>query len=212
MTSMNFGTQRDDKMIRSVPLVALESAISPQTLAFAQRVQAFTNRPSPASLPAGSKSGSSEKSLQEHLFDALAEVKIMTAQIAMHLDIKWRDRLFHQLDALHDPTEWGDGEQPIQKSSFSGFIKAMLSMNPQRRPGLGLSDTGNLIAAWTTGRDKLTIEFLPSERVRWVLSRLRDGEMERFAGETSVARLEEGLMSHSPEHWFSYVTENYQPT
>ena len=33
--------------------------------------------------------------------------------------------------------------------------------NPSRRPGFGVSNRGYLIAAWTSGSDRLTIEFLP---------------------------------------------------
>jgi hypothetical protein len=147
---------------------------------------------------------SGERPIQELLFEALASVKILTSQVAMHLDREWRDKLFSQLDSLHDLTEWEDGDQPIQQSSFATFLKAMLSVRPARRPGLGLSSAGHLIAAWTTGDDRMTIEFLANDRVRWVLSRQYDGEPERVAGEMSVSRLMDGLTPYSPERWFAH--------
>jgi len=164
-----------------------------------RRVNELLNPPSPASLTLVTI----ERPLDERLFDATASVKILTAQVAMHLEHEWRDKLFRQLDSLHDPAEWEAGDEPIQQASFSTFLKAIVQIKPKRRPGLGLSHAGHLIAAWTKGKDRLTIEFMANDRVRWVLTRFRDGESEHFAGQTSVLRLAEGLAPYEPESWFS---------
>lgn len=151
--------------------------------------------------------------LEQQLFDALAAVKILTSQVAMHLDRELRQKFFQQLDSLHDVQEWEPGDEPIREASFATFLKAILSINPARRPGLGLSNTGNLVAAWTTGRDRLTIEFQPNDRVRWVLARYRDtDEPARFAGQTHVFDLGEGLAPHHPEHWFSHEERSDEPS
>ena len=162
-------------------------------------LQALINPPSPASLTYRKV----DKTLQEKLFDATAEVKILTSQVAMHLDCEWRNKLFSQLDSIHDPAEWVVGDQPVRQASFATFLKAIVQLRPQRRPGLGLTYGGNLIAAWTKGLDRLTIEFLPSDRVRWVIARHYDDETERFAGQSAVSRLSEGLAPYHPESWFS---------
>jgi hypothetical protein len=120
----------------------------------------------------------------------------------MHLDRAWRDNLFRQLDSLHDVGEWEETDQPLQQSSFATFLKAIMTIDPQRRPGLGLSQSGHLIAAWTSGRDRLTIEFLPNDWVRWVLARYMDEEPDRFAAQIPVSRLARVLAPHEPEHWF----------
>ena len=125
--------------------------------------------------------------LAHQLFDALAQVKIFTSQVAMHLDTEWRDKLFHQLDSLHEIDEWEPGDEPIQRDSFATFLRAMLNIKPKRRPGLGLSHAGHLVASWKTGNDHLTVEFLAHDRVRWVLSRyIEDNVPERFAGDHRV--------------------------
>jgi hypothetical protein len=193
------------------PLVMLEPAFSTQTKEVAHRVQALQNSPSPGSLRPETTSMFPDSSLQERFFDALANVKILTSRIAMHLDQEWRDRLFQQLDSLHDLDEWEDGDQPVQQPSFATFLKAMLNINPERRPGLGLSNAGHLIAAWTTNQDRLTIEFLPGDRTRWVLSRQYDDDVERFAGDTAVARLAAGLAPYNPQHWFGHAEQDHQP-
>ncbi|HLE62348.1 MAG TPA: hypothetical protein VI750_04370, partial [Pyrinomonadaceae bacterium] len=171
---------------------------SEETKLIERRINELRNPASPASLFA-----SAEKSLEERLFDATASVKILTAQVAMHLDREWRNKLFAQLDSLHDLEEWDPDDEPIQIGSFATFLKAMVQIKPQRRPGLGLSHNGYLVAAWTVGKDRLTIEFLQNDRVRWVLARYTGDDVERFAGQTSVSRLIDGLAPYRPDAWFS---------
>jgi hypothetical protein len=189
-------------------------AFSAETNEIARLVAGLRNEPSPASLKSTPRLAPDEQPLETRLFDALAAVKILTAQVAMHLDGEWRKKLFGQLDSLHDPEEWESGDEPVSQSSFASFLKAILRIRPERRPGLGLSHDGNLISAWTTGRNRLTIEFLPNDRVRWVLARYRDSEEEpaRFAGQTHVSELVEGLSPHHPEHWFSHASKNHEPS
>jgi hypothetical protein len=185
-------------------------ALSEDTKEILRRVHSLRSHPSPGSLRLGEMTH--DKPLELRLFDALASAKILTSQVAMHLDQNWRSKLFHQIDSLHDPAEWELGDEPLREASFSTFLKAILNIKPGRRPGLGLSSEGNLIAAWTYDSDRLTIEFLPSDRVRWVLSRRAEGDTERFAGETRVGRLFEGLKSFNPEHWFGDVAKNQEPS
>jgi hypothetical protein len=192
----------------STSLTSLEPAISQQTMAIAHGIQALQNGPLPSSVRLDTRPDSIETPIHERLFDALAAAKVLTSRVAMHLTLEWRDKLFRQLDSLHDPAEWEEGDLPVHQASFMTFLKAMLTINPARRPGLGLSHVGNLIAAWTTGKDRLTIEFMPHDRIRWVLSLHYDDGPVRYAGDAPVGRLNEGLAKHNPEHWFLSVSED----
>lgn len=189
---------------------SLQRLVDRDTQEIVRRAAALHSPKSPGSLRAGP---TSTKPVEEQLFDALANVKTLTSQVAMHLDREWRSKLFRQLDSLHDPSEWESGDQPVRQDSFATFLKAILHISPQRRPGLGLSHLGNLVTTWTTGRDRLTIEFLPEDRVRWVLSRYdNEDQPERFAGEIDVSRLVASLASYKPEHWFKHVDEDHLST
>jgi len=143
-----------------------------------------------------------ESSLEEKLFDATAGVKVMTSQVAMYLDSQWRSKLFNQIDSLHDVDEWEQGDEPLQRESFATFLKAICDLKPKRRPGLGLTPSGQLIAAWTAGSSRLTIEFSGNSRVKWVISRMIDDEIEHYVGDTTVNRLAAGLRPHHTEEWF----------
>ncbi len=143
------------------------------------------------------------KGIKEMLFDATAEVKVLTSRVAMYLEPTWRNKLFAQIDSLHDADEWEHGDKPLQRDSFVTFLKAICDIKPERRPGLGLTHNGRLIAAWTKGASRLTIEFHPGNRVRWVISRTVDNESEQFAGDTNVSRLRTSLQPYKPEEWFA---------
>jgi hypothetical protein len=187
---------------------SLQSALSIETNIIAKWFDEL-RRPSPAT----SAAKTDGHALENRVFEALAGAKILTSRVAMHLEREIRDRLFRQLDSLHETDQWEEGDQPLDQSSFQTFLKAILTIRPERRPGLGLSHTGNLIAAWTTGRDRLTIEFLPNDRVSWVLVRYDgDDEPARYAGQTSVSDLLEGLAPHRPERWFSHAGKNHEPS
>jgi hypothetical protein len=142
-------------------------------------------------------------STAERLEAALADAKVMTSHVAMHLDREWRDRLFAQLDDLLNVGDWHEDDEPLLAGSFRTFLRLILYQRPKRRPGLGLSHRGHLITAWTAGGDRLTLECAPNDTVRWVLSCEVNGEHERAAGETYVGRLPEILRPYDPERWFA---------
>ena len=188
---------------KGFPSYNLQSEMS--SAVFSERskfvAEQVANLQSPLS-PSSFSCAPTDKTIDNQLFDATASIKILTAQVAMHMDKKMRDKLFSQIDSLHDFNEWNVDDKPVEKSSFATFLKAILQIKPQRHPGLGLSYDGHLIAAWTSGQDRLTTEFLSNDRVRWVLSCNFDGETERAAGETVVSRLYECLIPYFPDHWF----------
>jgi hypothetical protein len=142
------------------------------------------------------------RNLEERLYDALAAFKVRTSVVAMHLDRDWRARLFRQLDSLLAVVDWEADDEPPSIGSFSTFLRLLILIRPERPPGLGATSGGNLIAAWTVGNDRLTIECQPQDFVRWNLSALIDGERERSAAVTPLRRLREVLGPYRPEHWF----------
>lgn len=142
------------------------------------------------------------RSLDEALFDARSAAKELTSMVAMHLDPEWRKRLFAQLDSLHDPEEWEKGDIPLQRASFNTFLRTICLVQPKCRPGLGLSAAGHLIAVWLAGGNRLTIEFLPSDGVKIVLSNNLGNHVERAAISTKAEFLLSKLAPYQPDQWF----------
>ena len=142
-------------------------------------------------------------SIEERLYDARALCKIKTASVAMYLPSEWRSRFFLQLDNLLDAENWEDEDTPIIETSFTTFLRMLLLIWPVRRPGLGSTSEGNIIASWTAGKDRLTIECLAGDQVRWVLSCYIEGKRESAAGVVSLPRLLAVLAPYNPEHWLA---------
>jgi hypothetical protein len=144
------------------------------------------------------------KTVEEKLYDALAAFKLRTAAVAMHMDRDWRTRLFAQLDNLLGVENWEHEDLPPSVSSFSTFLRMLLLLRPEVRPGLGASHDGGLIAAWTSGNDRLTVECLSGDMVQWHLAVTIGGERERAAGLTPLRRLVDVLAPYDPRRWFAH--------
>jgi hypothetical protein len=143
-----------------------------------------------------------DKTADEKLFDSLVRAKVLTAQVAMHLDHDWRNRLFAKLDSLLDAGDWHEDDEVMQNSSFATFLRTILYIHPKRIPSLGLSNQGYLIAAWISGKNRLILEFSPQDVIRWSVSCEIEGELERAAGEVPVRRLLAVISPYSPDRWF----------
>lgn len=197
MTLPSFVDQMADQKVASTFGEFGANLVSPATSEFKKSVYSLVSIKSPSAHVVGDL-----KTLPEKLYDATAEVKILTSQVSMYLTRQWRDRVFKQLDNLHDIGEWDANLSPIQKESYKTFLKFVIALKPNKQPGLGLSDKGFLLAAWMVDGDRLITEFLPNENVRWTLSTLVDGEIDRAAGATKVSRLFSNLLPYQPNKWF----------
>lgn len=121
----------------------------------------------------------------------------------MHIDRIVRDRLFAQIDELYDIDEWDDQDQPGDASSFRTFLRMFLFIRPQKRPSLGTTSDGKLVAAWFRGGDRLAIECHSDDALHFVLSVEVEGSKESASGQTTVARICDALSPYKPERWFN---------
>lgn len=146
---------------------------------------------------------SRSKSLKEKLYDSRAAAKLKVASVAMHLDRDWRERFFAQIDALLNLEDWDKLDEPISDKSFDTLLRLLLLMRAKRRPGLGATSDGHAIAMWTVDKNRLTIECLPADEVRWVVVQYLEGDRDTAAGETVLPRLLDRLRPYDPQQWFN---------
>ena len=199
MSAIQIQRSRLDATIIGKAMVTMPSpGSSPTSVLMAEKLK---NLKEPTPTFSGARPDA-PRSLEEQLYDALAAFKIQTAQVAMHLDREWRTSL-RQLDSLLAPEDWEADDPPPTLGSYSTFLRMLTMLRPKRRPGLGATDDGHLIATWTTGDDRLTLECLPKDIVRWHLSVTINGERERAAAETPLYRLTEVLRAYDPSRWFN---------
>jgi hypothetical protein len=189
----------DADRIGRTQLTAPSAGFGATSLLISRRLEDL-QRPSPTFLAAGKPVAAA--SIEEQLYDALAAFKIRTATVAMHIDRDWRAKLFKQFDTLLDLESWDRDDLTPRLASFSTFLRLLTLLRPSKRPGLGATHDGNLIATWSTGSDRLTMECLAGDIVRWNLSACIDDEVERAAAITPLHRLAEVLKPYHPARWF----------
>ena len=141
--------------------------------------------------------------LASRLFSATADAKIWTSQVAMHLDVATRDRIFRQVDALHELDEWDDLDRTLNLEAYKSFIRAIVYHKVNSRPSLALMPDGNILALWRDGEEKLSIEFRPGNEARWAVQHRAYEGLERASGLCPLERLRILLRPYEADRWFN---------
>lgn len=144
-----------------------------------------------------------ELPLEEKLFDARAFCKMETRKFSMYFDADWQSCFFRQLDALMDAEEWDAADEPVKADAFKTMIRLLLILRGKKPPSLGISAGGHILASWFASRhDILTVECMPGDRVRWIVTMPLDEEPpEIAAGTTMLSLLMARLAPYNPDHW-----------
>lgn len=144
-------------------------------------------------------------SWEEALLRARAVCKFEARKFAMLFDPDWHTRLFRQLDMLMDVEEWDPADMPVTRDSFATLLRLLMILRRMRRPGVGIAYGGNIVATWSIDSlDRLAVECLPNDRVRWIVTRRLEEGSESAAGETILDRLIGNLKPYNPEHWLAH--------
>lgn len=177
----------------------LDANSTVHSIALAKQLQGLKNPPPPSLIGRADM----DHNISFDLFNATARAKTLTSYVSMHLDDQWRKSIFVQLDMIHEVEEWDEDMFPVNEASMNTFLKAILKLKVSLYPGLGLNNKGYLIAAWTKGSKRLTLEYQPQDKVKWLVSnKLNEFDTERAAGTTSVKRLYQCLEPYDFSHWF----------
>lgn len=138
---------------------------------------------------------------ERRIFEARLRAKLEIANVAMHLRAEWRQSLFKQLDDILDVDEWDSDDPFPAPDSIRTFLRMIIYLHFRNCPGLGIS-AGNVVAAWTHGGRRLTIECLPEDRTQWVCSRQMGNFLEIGSGLTTIPRLTSVLSPYEqPKGW-----------
>jgi hypothetical protein len=142
--------------------------------------------------------------LDEQLFDARANVKVLLSKVSMHFSKAFREKLFRQIDLIHDFEEWEEGDAPIQIQSFHTFIRWFFMTQPPRLPNFGLSSGGHFIASWLTNnnKDRLILEFMLNDRIKWFVTKSYEEGADHSSGVTKISRIADILLPYQTDDWF----------
>jgi len=142
------------------------------------------------------------QSLAAKLYAAKQSAKQYASVFGSRISQEWRKNLFWQLDELLSEEEWDEDNAILDLESWKSFLTGMFVIRPAKRPGIGITENGNVVASWGNVSEHLDMEFRPGNEARWVLSAIVDAQFERSAESGSVLRLLERLAPYSPERWF----------
>lgn len=159
-------------------------------------------RPAQRVVPTKNRLITKASSKEEQLYDALAQFKVYTSQVAMHFKGDWRQRFFKQLDNLLDAENWEDADTVPNMASFVTLLRLLLAIEPEKRPGLGATATGTIVATWRDGDSRLLVECQSADKIRWSLSLPGIDGLERAAGVSNLLRLCAILAPYEPQRWF----------
>jgi hypothetical protein len=142
-------------------------------------------------------------SIEDQLRIKLAAMKQVLMPISMYFDPSWRSELVEKLGRFLDAEDWdGDRALPSERS-FATFLRTIIFLHPSKRPGIGLSSQGNFLASWRRDTDRIVIEFLPNDELKWVLSQTIDGDRESGAGLNQIHRLPDLIAGYEPDRFFN---------
>jgi hypothetical protein len=141
--------------------------------------------------------------IENQLRAKLAAMKQVLMPVSMYFDASWRRQLLEKLEQFHDPDDWDSDRQFPSESSFATFLRTLIYLHPTKRPGLGLSAQGHFLASWRRDSDRIVIEFLPNDELKWVLSQTVDGERESGAGKNQIHRLPDLIAGYEPDRFFT---------
>jgi hypothetical protein len=137
----------------------------------------------------------------ERLALRLLSFKRMISPISRYLDPDWRKELFDTLDRVFDSEDWDADFALPEEHSFATFLRLIIHLHPTKRPGIGLSARGHILASWSRGRDRIVIECLANDDLRWVLSQSIDGCRESAAGKNRIQRLIDLIEGYEPDRF-----------
>lgn len=130
-------------------------------------------------------------------------MKQILRDVAMYFDAAWRAELLAKLEQFHDAEDWEHGRELPSERSFATFLRTIIYLHPTKRPGMGLSAQGHFLASWRRESDRIVIEFLPNDELKWVLSQTVDGERESVAGINQIHRLPDLIVGYEPDRFFN---------
>jgi hypothetical protein len=129
--------------------------------------------------------------LRQSLFRNRAVLKILTSQVAMHLNSEERNNLFASIDRLLDAGEWEDESSEIDDKAFRSYLRFTIYARPHRVPNLGVGPSGTLLAGWHKEENSIYIEFFPDDQCVGIFRFSSGRGTERIAWRGHVARVRE---------------------
>lgn len=136
------------------------------------------------------------RSLDDELAARLVSTQRELSLVSMYLSPAFRTGTMRQLANLLDPDSWDEDDDLLDLQSVRSFARAMAVLRPTKRPMLGLSSKGNLLAMWGSDVSRLSFEHLANDEIKWFIHSRAEGDHDLAAGTTHIGRVRQILDAH----------------
>lgn len=109
-----------------------------------------------------------EESHKARLFEARINLKMATAPVSMHLPVGWRNSVFTQIDDLLSEENWDFDSHLPNMQSYQSFLRFTIHEDVRVLPAIGVSNSGNILAAFFASAAVVSFEFLLNDRCRLI--------------------------------------------
>ena len=131
--------------------------------------------------------------LEAELFEVRVRLKLLTSQVAMHLNPEERRNLFVAIDRLLGLAEWEEESVKLDEGAFRSFLRFTIYAHPRRIPNVGIGPDGALLTGWHSRRRSVHVEFLAGDQCIALIKLESDRGTERIAFRGHVAHLRDVL-------------------
>lgn len=115
--------------------------------------------------------------------------KALLAEYANLIRPAIRQGILAQTDVAFSTEDWDEDDKLPSLDSYRCMLKGLIELAPTSRPNLTISNSGNIVAGWFSDRGRSIFEFLPNERIEWVISRGEGETINRAAGIEPIGRI-----------------------
>lgn len=120
----------------------------------------------------------------------LRELVQLVASFSMHLPAGFASNLSKQLSFMMSPDVWDESDRLPALVSLKTLMNIIRLLGILRKPGLGSNGRGSITAFWTSGRNEMTLDFLPDGSAVWfvkIFPKIGDAIIESSRGDPSTS-------------------------
>lgn len=129
-----------------------------------------------------------QEPFDQRIETAVAALKAVVSQYAMHIPEARRLAIFEQIDSIINADDWYEDDELPRIDSFKDLLAWSIYANLPQWDSLGVDDDGDVLVAWHTEELTLTANFDGNRLVRWTSRRQAKGDIAAHAaGDCSLS-------------------------
>lgn len=96
-------------------------------------------------------------SAREYVIRSSTELKLLVANLSMHLPENLRKWILVSIDRIYDEDAWYEEDALISNKSFNSMLSFLCFVNVSKLPSLGVADSGEVMCSWDINDHRLAL-------------------------------------------------------